>query len=146
MRAFLRLLVCVVVALAGIAHGQSPRDDALKCRSATLQPRLDFDFRFVAGHWFSLPVKQFWEREVDLRVVMEVEPINGTPGEMKRVAHRLQATQPVPQGVSGEFNFPARCRLVSENTAAGGAFVAVTGDRAKESRCSRPSCPAKSAA
>jgi len=111
MRAFLRLLVCVVVALAGIAHGQSPRDDALKCRSATLQPGLDFDFRFVAGHWFSLPVKQFWEREVDLRVVMEVEPINGTPGEMKRVAHRLQATQPVPQGVSGEFNFPSAVSL-----------------------------------
>ena len=111
MRAFLRLLVCLVVALAGSAHGQSPRGGALKCRSATLQPGLDFDFRFVAGHYFSLPVKQFWEREVDLRVVMEVEPINGTPGEMKRVSHRLQARQPVPQGVSGDFNFPSAVSL-----------------------------------
>lgn len=111
MQAFLKLLVCVVAALAGIAHGQSPQNDALRCRSATLRPGLDFDFRFVAGHWFSLPVKQFWEREVDLRVVMQVEPINGTPGEMKRVAHRLQATQPVPLGVSGEFNFPSAVSL-----------------------------------
>lgn len=111
MRTVLRLLICGAMALAGLAHGQSPRTDALRCKSEALRPTLDFEFRFVAGHWFSLPVKQFWEREVDLRVIMEVEPINGTPGQMKRVAHRLQATQTVPPGVSGEFNFPSAVSL-----------------------------------
>ena len=111
MRTFVRLLVCVAVALAGIASGQSPPGGALRCKSAALRPALDFEFRFVAGHWFSLPVKQFWDREVDLRVVMEVEPINGTPGQMRRVAHRLQASQPIPPGVNGEFNFPSAVTL-----------------------------------
>lgn len=111
MRTLVRLLVYVAVALAGVASGQSPRDDALRCRSAMLRPALDFEFRFVAGHWFSLPVKQFWDRQVDLRVIMEVEPINGTPGQMKRVAHRLQASQPVPPGVNGDFNFPSAVTL-----------------------------------
>lgn len=111
MRTVLRLLICGAMALAGLAHGQSPRTDALRCKSEVLRPTLDFEFRFVAGHWFSLPVKQFWEHNVDLRVIMQVEPINGTPGEAKRVTHRLQASQPVPQGISGDFNFPSAVSL-----------------------------------
>ena len=72
-----------------------------------MQPMLDFEFRFVAGHWFSLPVKQFWGEPADIIVFMKVEPINGTPGEPKRISHRLRTGQIVPEGTRGDLNFPS---------------------------------------
>ena len=103
MRSLAKFLACLALA-AGLAAGQ---DEGLKCASAKIGPMLDFEFRFVAGTWFSLPMKQFWGEQFELQVAMQVVPVNGTPGEPKLVEHKVRARQPVPEGARGEMYFPS---------------------------------------
>lgn len=104
MRSIVKLLACFVL-LAGVARAATEADDRLKCSSSKIGPVLDFEFRFVAGIWFSLPAKQFWGDRFDLDVRMIVAPVNGTPGEPKLIEQDLRAPQEVPEGSRGEVGF-----------------------------------------
>ncbi len=105
MRSVLKLALLGALVLVPTARGLTD-DDRLRCKAGKLGPYLDFEFRFVSGHFFTLPVRQFWARTVQLRVTVDVEPIGGTPGEAKTVVQHLGSEQTVPPGVRGEFNFP----------------------------------------
>ncbi len=104
MRSFVKLLACFVL-LAGAARAKADADRPLKCSSGKIGPFLDFEFRFVAGTWFSLPVKQFWGDRFELGVEIIVEPVNGTPGEPKLIHHELKVDEEVPEGIRGEVGF-----------------------------------------
>jgi hypothetical protein len=105
MRSFLKLLACVVL-VAGVARPAPEDESSLRCSAKKLGPSLDFEFRFVAGTWFALPVKQFWGERIELDIAMLVEPVNGTPGKPTLVEHELKARQEVPEGSRGEIYFP----------------------------------------
>ncbi len=98
------MAVCLALAAAALGAALQPQA-SLKCVGKGIGPHLDFEFRFVAGLWFRLPVKQFWDRKIDLRFVMEVAPVDGTPGEPLVVAHRMGADQVVPNGLRGDMTF-----------------------------------------
>ena len=59
MGSFIKLLACFAL-IAGVAGAATQADGGLKCSTGKIGPVLDFEFRFVAGIWFSLPAKQFW--------------------------------------------------------------------------------------
>ena len=101
----LKLAFLCCLALTPVAHGLTD-SPTIRCSAKSLGPFLDFEFRFVAGHWFTMPVRQFWEQSVQVRVTLDLEPIDGTPGEPKRVVQHLGSERVVPKGIKGDFNFP----------------------------------------
>ena len=105
MRLVPTLLVCLCVAAAGPAQAVQEPSRTLACKSERVGPFLDFEYRFVLGAWFHLPVKQFWGDSVGLNFDILYEPVNGTPGESVQIDDRLQMTEPVPQGHKGEIYF-----------------------------------------
>ena len=107
MGSLLKLLVCLALAAAGPFQAAAADRDSLKCSASSIGPFLDFEFRFVAGAWFALPIKQFWGGQVRLDFVMEVEPVNGTPGKPIVIEHQLNGKERVPDGVRGDISFPS---------------------------------------
>lgn len=105
MRALPNLLLCGLLASALAARAAREVPGELRCRAVKVKPALDFEYRFVMGYWFNVPVRQFWGGPVGLDLEIEVQPINGTPGEPDWMDHRLQAAQEVPQGTKGDLSF-----------------------------------------
>ena len=104
MGSFVKLLACLVL-IGGVAQAARRADGGLKCSAGKIGPVLDFEFRFVAGIWFSLPAKQFWGERFELGVRILVTPVNGTPGEPKLIEQDLRAVHEVPEGGRGQINF-----------------------------------------
>ena len=104
MGSFIKLLACFVL-IAGVAGAATQADGGLKCSTGKIGPVLDFEFRFVAGIWFSLPAKQFWGERFKLGVRIMVRPVNGTPGEPKLIEQDLRAVHEVPERSRGEIGF-----------------------------------------
>ncbi len=100
-----KLLACILLISTGAARAASEPTTILKCKAERVGPFLDFEYRFVLGLWFHLPAKQFWGAPVGLDLEIEVEPVNGTPGEPVWLDDRLQGTQTVPEGTKGELYF-----------------------------------------
>ncbi len=105
MRLLPNLLLCGFLAFVATAQGAREVTAELRCRAVKVKPSLDFEYRFVMGYYFSLPVKQFWGGPVGLDLEIEVEPINGTPGEPAWMDNRLQTSQTVPEGTKGDLHF-----------------------------------------
>ncbi len=105
MRSLVKLLACVLFATAVAWPASQGAAETLRCKDEKVGPFLDFEYRFVLGSLFSLPVRQFWGTQVELDVDILVEPVNGTPGDAARVADRFRARRPVPEGTKGEVYF-----------------------------------------
>ena len=106
MRSTVKLLACFVL-MAGVAGAKAEREPRLDCSTGKIGPVLDYEFRFIAGLWYSLPAKQFWGERFRLEIGIRVTPINGTPGEPKVIRNQLAARQEVPEGTRGRFDFSA---------------------------------------
>lgn len=91
--------------LAAVGVQAEQPDSGLKCRASRVGPFLDFEYRFSAGLWFRLPVKQFWGVPVQLKMEVEVTPVRGTPGEPFVFDDQVQGQKPVPEGARGELYF-----------------------------------------
>ena len=104
MRSLLKLLACLALVAVPCAAATA-KNQGLKCSAAKIGPLLDVEFRFLAGSWFSLPVKQFWGDRIDLYLKMIVEPAGGTSGSPKIVENEFKARHSVPEGMRGEINF-----------------------------------------
>ena len=105
MGSFLKLVVCLALAGWGLVPTATAQRDSLRCSSQGIGPFLDFEFRFAAGAWFSLPLKQFWGGHVKLDFAMEVEPVDGTPGEMLLIENELRGKERIPDGLGGDITF-----------------------------------------
>ncbi len=104
-RLLARLVLCGFLATVAMAQVADEVPADLRCRAGKVKPALDFEYRFVMGYTFSLPIKQFWGRPVGLDLEMEVEPINGTPGEPGWMDNRVETQQIVPSGLKGDMHF-----------------------------------------
>lgn len=107
MGSFLKLLLCLSLVGSGLIRAAAAEPATLKCGATSIGPFLDFEFRFVAGTWFSLPLKQFWGGHIKLDFAMQVEPIRGTPGKPFGIRHELNGEARVPDGIRGEISFPS---------------------------------------
>ena len=79
----------------------------LACGTENIKPFLDFEFRFVAGQVFFLPIKQFVGQSVALDLEVLVEPTGGTPGIPARLRKRMADPREIPLDAAGFINFSA---------------------------------------
>ena len=107
MQSSLKLLLCLLLASSGLARAATESAGELRCRSERIGPFVDFELRFVAGAWISLPLKQFWGKPLGLTLSMHVEPVNGTPGKAISVTSELKSDREVPEGYRGSFTIPS---------------------------------------
>ena len=105
MRSPAKLLLYGLLATSVTAGADGDIGSELRCRAVKIKPSLDFEYRFVMGYWFSVPVRQFWGGPVGMDLEIEVHPVNGTPGKSNWMDNRLQAEQAVPQGTRGDLHF-----------------------------------------
>ncbi len=105
MQCLLKLLVSSLVAAALPLAAVQDTPEKLDCIANSFPPYLDFEFRFVTGTWFQLPIKQFWGERVVLNLQVVIEPVNGTPGRPVRLRNSLKAREAVPDGVKGRMYF-----------------------------------------
>ncbi len=111
MRSLPKLLAVLWMLGAGVAQASQLPLAALKCDTQKVDPFLDFEFRFVAGNWFYVPVKQFWGERISLNLTALVEPIDGTVGKPARLRDRFANDQTVPEGTKGSVYFAASFSL-----------------------------------
>ncbi len=105
MRWLPKLLLCGFLASVAVMQAAREVPDVLRCRAVKVKPRLDFEYRFVMGYRFSLPIRQFWGGPVGLALDFEVTPINGTPGQPGWMDNRLQTAEILPDGTKGDLYF-----------------------------------------
>ena len=105
MRSFPKLLAALVLVVGGSAQAANEPPGKLKCDADKFGPMLDFEFRFVTGAWFNLPVKQFVGTQFTLDLDVIVEPVNDTPGDPVILNDAMQSPGVVPEGLKGSFRF-----------------------------------------
>ncbi len=112
MRCRLIPLALFLAAATGLgAVRQDSRAGKLNCNAKHFGPALDFEFRFLAGSWFYLPIKQFWGKQFVLDFEVLVQPVDGTPGRPVRLSDHFESPQAVQQGTKGQIYFPGAYSL-----------------------------------
>ncbi len=105
MRSLLKLLATLLLVVAGSAQAASEPAGKLNCGADKFGPFLDFEFRFVTGAWFNLPVKQFVGTRFTLDLNIIVEPVNDTPGDPIIMEDFMRSPDVVPLGTKGAVRF-----------------------------------------
>ena len=130
MRSFPKLLAALVLVIGGSAQAAPEPPGKLKCDADKFGPMLDFEFRFVTGVWFNLPVKQFVGTQFTLDLDVIVEPVNDTPGDPVILNDAMQSPGVVPRGSRARFDSGARSRQASVSTSCAGVSLTISGGNA----------------
>ncbi len=98
-----KLLPCVLLAALMATATATETSGKLQCDAKYIGPSLDYEFRFISGAMFLLPLKQFRGEKPELYLDLFYSPEEGTPGRAARMADTVTIKQRFPDDIKGKM-------------------------------------------
>jgi hypothetical protein len=84
---------------------------ALKCWVQTGQPVLDYEFRFFAPYWITIPLRRLYGGGQRLTVRAVIDPVSAEGAEPVEIKDKIDLAKPIPENFRGTLEYSGALAL-----------------------------------